>query len=295
MTGAAEARASLVGGIALLLWASLALLTTGAARIPAFQLTALSFALAFLMAAAKWALCRENPARFLPRSGIAWAVGVGGLFFYHLLYFLAMKHAPAVEVSLISYLWPLLIVVLAAFLPGERLGWWHIAGAALGLLGTIVLVTGGGAVGLSAANAPGYALALGGAFTWASYSVLSRRLAAVPTDAVGFFCLATAALALLCHLATERWVAPASAEWAFIAALGIGPVGLAFFAWDRGVKRGNIKALGGASYATPLLSTLLLILFGRAAATLSVLLACALIVGGAILSARDLWGAAASR
>jgi drug/metabolite transporter (DMT)-like permease len=119
--------------------------------------------------------------------------------------------------------------------------------------------------------------------------VLSRRLAAVPTDAVGAFCLATSVLALLCHAALETWVAPTPGEWATLLALGLGPVGLAFFAWDVGVKRGNIKALGGLSYATPLLSTLLLVATGRAAASLAIALACFLIVGGAVLSARELW------
>jgi drug/metabolite transporter (DMT)-like permease len=118
---------------------------------------------------------------------------------------------------------------------------------------------------------------------------LSRRFARVPTDAVGGFCAATAVLALLCHLAWEatRW--PHGAEWLAVIALGLGPVGLAFFVWDYGVKRGSLKALGGLSYATPLLSTILLIAFGRAAASATIAAAALLIVGGAVLAARDMW------
>jgi drug/metabolite transporter (DMT)-like permease len=290
LTRSRETLATAIGAVAVLLWAALALLASGTTRLPPFEVTAIAFAIAFLLALAKWLLNREAPLGHFRQPGAAWAVGVGGLFGYHFLYFLAMQHAPAVEVSLIAYLWPLLIVVLAAFLPGERLGWWHVAGALMGLVGTVALVTGGGAVALRVEYALGYALALGCAFTWSSYSVLSRRLAAVPTDAVGAFCLATAALALLCHFALERWVAPTPGEWAALLALGLGPVGLAFFAWDIGVKRGNIKALGGLSYATPLLSTLLLVATGRAAPSLTIALACLLIVGGAVLSARELWG-----
>ena len=287
-----ETLATATGAVAVLLWAALALLASFTIRLPPFQVTAVAFAIAFLLALGKWLVRGEAPLVHFRQPAAAWAVGVGGLFGYHFLYFLAMQHAPAVEVSLIAYLWPLLIVVLAAFLPGERLGWWHLAGALLGLAGTVVLVTGGGNVALRVENAAGYALALGCAFTWSSYSVLSRRLAAVPTDAVGAFCLATSVLALLCHLALEDWVAPAPGEWAALVALGLGPVGLAFFAWDIGVKHGNIKALGGLSYATPLLSTLLLVATGRAAPTLTIALACVLIVGGAVLSARELWGGA---
>jgi drug/metabolite transporter (DMT)-like permease len=111
----------------------------------------------------------------------------------------------------------------------------------------------------------------------------------VPTDAVGGFCLATSALAFLCHLMSERWVAPSAGEWLAILGLGAGPVGLAFFVWDYGVKHGNIRTLGGFSYATPLLSTVLLIAFGAATATASVVFACLLTVGGAVLASRDFW------
>jgi drug/metabolite transporter (DMT)-like permease len=71
--------------------------------------------------------------------------------------------------------------------------------------------------------------------------------------------------------------------------LGLGPVGIAFFVWDYGVKRGDIQALGAFSYASPLISTLLLVLFGRAAASIGLALACLLIVGGAVLAAQDVF------
>ncbi len=63
-------------------------------------------------------------------------------------------------------------------------------------------------------------------------------------------------------------------------------MGLAFFLWDVGVKRGDIQMLGVASYAAPLLSTLLLIATGFAAASLSLVLAAGLIAGGALVAAR---------
>ena len=55
-------------------------------------------------------------------------------------------------------------------------------------------------------------------------------------------------------------------EWAAVAALGLGPVGAAFFLWDIGVKRGDIRLLGVGSYAAPVLSTLFLVLAGYAEA-----------------------------
>ena len=185
------------------------------------------------------------------------------------------------DASLIAYLWPLLIVVFSALLPGERLRWYHLAGAVLGLAGCVLLVTDGGSVDFRREYLIGYLAAGACALTWSSYSVLSRRFAAVPTDTVGWFCGATALLGLLAHMLFEETVWPAgAAQWLAVLALGLGPVGIAFFTWDIGMKRGNIRALGAFSYAAPLISVLLLIAFSDAVATWPVAVACAAIVGG---------------
>ena len=128
------------------------------------------------------------------------------------------------------------------------------------------------------------------AFVWAGYSVMSRRLKAVPTDAVAGFCLATALLATLVHALTENTVWPETAtQWLAIAALGLGPVGAAFYAWDVGMKRGDIRVLGAASYATPLLSTAFLILAGFAKASANIAIAAVLIAGGGLIAAKDMF------
>lgn len=277
--------ATLIGASAIAMWSTLALLTTAAGRVPPFQLTAMAFVVASMLAALKWAAFREDPRPFLRQPAPVWLLGVGGLFGFHAFYFLGMRLAPPVEASMISYLWPLLIVVFAGFLPGERLGARQLAGAALGLAGCAALVARGGGFAFEARYLPGYASALACAVTWAAYSVLSRRFGSVPTDAVGGFCAVVAALAALCHLAFEATFVPTGAQWLAVLGLGCGPVGAAFFAWDVGMKRGDIKLLGVLSYAAPLVSTVLLVLFGRAQATPALAVACALIVGGAVVAA----------
>jgi drug/metabolite transporter (DMT)-like permease len=282
-------RATLIGAVAILLWAALALFTTLTPNVPALQLTAMTFSLSALAAVAMWLLRGDGVRKHFRLGAAAWALGVCGLFGYHALYFLALKLAPPLEASLINYLWPLLIVLFSALLPGERLRWFHLAGAGLGLAGTVILIAGKGELGFDWRYAAGYAAAFACAFTWSGYSVLSRRFAAVPTDAVGAFCAATALLSWIGHILFETTSWPADLyEWAAVAALGLGPVGLAFFCWDYGMKRGDVRALGTMAYAAPLLSTLLLIVFGQGALTMPVLLACALIVGGAVLGSADL-------
>jgi drug/metabolite transporter (DMT)-like permease len=252
--------------------------------VPPFQLAAMTFAIGGSVGIMSW-LARPNAVAALREPPIVWALGVGGLFGYHALYFAALRLAPPAEAGLINYLWPLLIVLFSALLPGERVKAVHIAGALLGFSGVVVLIGGRADLDLRAEHALGYLCAFAGAFVWSGYSVLSRRFGSVSTDAVAGFCLATSALSFVCHLAFETTVWPATAsEWLALAALGIGPVGAAFYLWDIGVKRGDIRLLGVGSYAAPVLSTLFLVLAGYAEPTLALALSCALIVAGALVA-----------
>jgi len=277
-----------IGSTAILMWATLALLTQLSGTIPPFQLTAMSFTLASLIGVALWIKQGGSVWHYLKLPGAVWGLGIFGLFGYHFFYFIALRYAPAVEASLIAYLWPLLIVLFSALLPNERLRWFQVTGAIVGFLGAELLVTKGQSLSFSSQYSLGYGAALVCALTWSSYSVLSRRWGAIPTSAVGGFCIVTAILAWICHGIFESTLLPQGNEWLAILGLGLGPVGLAFYTWDYGVKHGNIKLLGALSYAAPLLSTILLIGCGLAEASWQVVLACVLIVGGAVLAAGGL-------
>src|ERR1700749_5219218 len=238
--------ATLIGLTAILMWSLLAVMTVSTGKIPAFQLAAMTFAIGALTCALTW-IGRTDATRALRQPLVAWIGGVGGLFGYHALYFLALRFAPPAEAGLLNYLWPLLIVLFSSLLPGERLAPHHVIGALAGLAGTVLLLAGNGLSGFAPGQLPGLFAAFVAAFVWAAYSVMSRRLKAVPTDAVAGFCLATALLAAIVHVFVEKTVWPeTSGQWLAIIALGIGPVGAAFFTWDIGMKRGDIRVLGAA-------------------------------------------------
>jgi drug/metabolite transporter (DMT)-like permease len=280
--------ATLIGLTAILMWSLLAALTVATGKIPAFQLAAMTFAIGALVGFSTW-LGRPDAIRVLRQPALVWMVGVGGLFGYHALYFLALRFAPPAEAGLLNYLWPLLIVLFSSLLPGERLAMHHILGALLGLVGTVLLFAGNSGHSFTPGQLPGLIAAFVAAFVWAAYSVMSRKLKAVPTDAVAGFCLATAALAALVHSVVETTVWPeTTGQWLAIIVLGIGPVGAAFYSWDIGMKRGDIRVLGAASYATPLLSTAFLILAGFAQATVTIAIAAVLIAGGGLIAAKDM-------
>jgi drug/metabolite transporter (DMT)-like permease len=281
---------TLIGFSAILMWSFLALLTVASGDIPPFQLAAMTFSVGGMVGLVTMPF-RPAALRNLRQPWYVWLFGSAGLCIYHVAYFFAIQAAPAVEVSLIAYLWPLLIVFFAALLPTERLRLHHILGVALGLLGAVTIISKGFSIGFSQGLLPGHIIAFAAAFIWAGYSVLSRRFGAVPTDVVLGYCLVTAVVSLGLHLGLEttRWPQTTGA-WVALGLLGLIPLGVAFYAWDHGCKHGDIMVLGALSYAAPLFSVIILILAGFGAYHWSVAVACVLIVLGALVASNPFEG-----
>ena len=262
---------------AIALWATLASLGLALQHIPPFLLTGIALLVGGVPA---WPLYRQWR---IPASTLL--LGVCGLFGYHFLLFIALRHAPAVEANLVNYLWPLLIVVLApVLLPGKRLTAVHLLAAGMGFAGAAIAIVGGREV--SAQFAWGYLPALGAAVTWACYSLLTQRVAHFPTAAIGLFGLVSGALSLLCHFAMESRVDLSSQDWLLLAVMGLGPLGAAFFLWDKALKGGNAQHIGILSYLTPLCSTVLLMQVSHRPMSWNIAAAAALIIAAAILGTR---------
>jgi len=278
-------RATLIGFVAVILWSFLALFTVGSAPMPPLLLNAVCFAIGGTLGLI-WTAKSGGLGQLKHVPVWVFAFGTVGLFGYHALYFSALRLAPAAEAGLVAYLWPLLIVLFSGLLPGEQLKRAHIVGALVAFGGAALIVQGGGS-GFQIEAVPGYALAFCCALFWSGYSVISRKLGDVPTSAVAVFCIATSALSYALHLTLETAAWPSTAiGWGSVIALGLGPVGLAFYVWDIGVKQGDIQLLGTSSYAAPLLSTLVLVLAGVASASWVLALAALLITAGALIAAR---------
>lgn len=283
-----KSRATLIGSSAVLMWAFLALLTTAAGAVPPLQLSAMTFTLGGLVGLIRMFATASSFEVFRQPLKV-WLIGTVGLCLYHCAYFFALQSAPPVEASLIAYLWPLLIVVFAAFLPGETLKLHHVIGVLFGLIGAVLIITKGGTIGFTSGLKLGHAVALACAFIWSGYSVLSRRLGNVPTDIVSGYCLITAIVSIGLHFSLETTVMPATpSQWTAIILLGLFPVGAAFYTWDHGVKHGDIIVLGAASYASPLLSTMVLLAGGFAEFHWTISVACLLITLGALIAAKDM-------
>lgn len=268
---------------AIALWALLASLGVSLKHVPPFLLTGVALLVGSLLALPF--VLRDRALWKIPAATLA--LGVYGLFGFHFLLFIALRHAPAVEANLVNYLWPLFMVVLSPlFLRGVRLRGVHVAAALLGFAGAAIAIL--GAAGGSAAGgwSWGYLPALGSALIWASYSLLTKRVPAFPTAAIGLFGLVSGLLSLLCHWALEPAAALPAQDWLLLAVMGLGPLGAAFFLWDKALKLGDARQIGILSYLTPLGSTALLMGVSGRALSWSIGLAAAMIIGAAVLGTR---------
>ena len=284
-SGWPELRASLLALAAIVLWGSLAPLGVSLRHVPPFLLTGCGLVvgsgIGLLLSRGRLAAWRV-PARTL-------ALGVYGLFGFHFLLFIALRHAPPVQANLVNYLWPLGIVLMAPWcLPGTRLHRLHILAAVLGFAGAALAILGGKDLPGSGLGgwAWGYVPALASAFVWASYSLWTQRVPAFPSAAIGLFGLVSGLLSLLCHALLEPSVALGLRDGLLLLALGLGPLGAAFYLWDAALKMGDVRQIGVLSFLTPLLSTLALLWLRGEGPSMSVMLAALLIVGAAALGAQ---------
>jgi drug/metabolite transporter (DMT)-like permease len=277
---------------AIALWALLAWLGLSLSHVPPFLLTGIALlvgsviALPLMLAQGKF----DMSAWIMPWQHLA--LGIYGLFGFHFLLFIALRHAPPVQANLVNYLCPLGIVVMAPlFLPGVKLKPMHLLAACLGFVGACIAILGSRGGAAETGFAWGYLPAAGSAFIWASYSLMTKRLAlqgnSYPTAAIGLFGIASGLLSLLCHALLEPRMALSGSDWMLLIAMGIGPLGAAFYLWDAALKRGDARHIGILSYITPLASTALLLIVTGQALSWSIGVAAVMIVGAAVLGTRS--------
>lgn len=270
------------GVAGLFFWAVAAVLIAATTAIPTFQILTIAFAMSFIATAIsltinkRWSVVLKQPWSL-------WLLGILGIFGTNVFYISAYKFAPASHAELINFLYPILIILLAGLLPNERFTVKHLLAGSLGFYGIFYLITDGmGLSGFQWQYWPGYTLAFCDAMSWAVFSLAMRHHQHSPPEMVGIFCGIGALLSLVMHVVVEATVVPTFNETLLLILMGLTGQGAAYYCWDFGVKRGDLKLLSVFSYFGPVMSLALMILFGYAQFSLTLLVACSLVVAGGL-------------
>jgi drug/metabolite transporter (DMT)-like permease len=197
-----------------------------------------------------------------------------------LCFLLALHRIPAAQANLLSYLWPVMFVVMGAAAGSLVLGLRQLAGLVLGFSGAVILIW-DGHVSFSAS---GIALAMLSGALWAAYCVFRLVWKGSAGNLLARGCAISMLLCAVLHLLLEPTVLPGAANLAAVAIAGFAALGLGTFLWDLGFRHGDGHLLAVMAYATPLCSALLLAAFSNALLTWNLLLGALVIVSAGLLS-----------
>lgn len=275
--------ATAVGYSGLLMWSCYALLVSAMKGVPTFEMLTIIFLCGFIAIASRLTIRGEWYK--IKQPVIVWVVGVVGILGNDFTTIAAFKAAPPVQVELINYLWPMMVVLFASFLPGERFTTKHFLSAFIGLYGAYILMTHDhGLAGFHWNYLTGYILAFAGGVIWALYCLISRFYSKTPLDMLGMYFGIGAVVSFMCHWRYEVTVMPSMGQFVVLAIMALTTSGLAYFCWDFGCKNGNVKLLSILTYGNPILSAILLIIFTTAHYSNYLAIAAALVVLASVVS-----------
>ena len=281
-------RATLIGLIAIVLWASIVGLIRGVSQgLGATGGAAMIYtvASALLLATVGFTRLRDMPRRYL-----FW----GSLLFvsYELCLSLSIGYAntgqQAIEVGMVNYLWPTFTMVAAILFNGQRANWLVVPGLLVSLAGIGWVLGGERGVDLAGMlenvqdNPLSYGLAFSGALIWAAYCAVTARMAEGKNGITLFFMLTALALwgkFLVGGGGGMHWSVPTVIQLALAAAA----MGFGYAAWNVGILHGNVTILAGASYFIPVLSASLAAVLLRVPLPGSFWIGAFMVCGGAIL------------
>lgn len=274
----APGRPAVAAGGAVAVWSTNAL-AAGAAlqELSVLQVLALQFAAATAVVLAARRVGRgagRSPRLPSLRAGVVGVVGLAGTI---ALQYVAFATAPLVAANAMAYAWPLLVAAWAAIMARGRASRASLLLALVGFAGVIMIFAQRG-LGGADGEAPllGYAAALGSALAMAWYTLAVGRTGGSRSDlllvATGAGAVVTVPLALL---EGGSWSAPLALALALYT--GLGPMAAGYALWTLAMSHPAGPRLAPIAYATPLLSTAVLLASGQRLSTIG-LLGCALIV-----------------
>lgn len=237
------------------LWSSLAIFAEQINHLPSLLTLGVSFFLGTLLGVKSFN--KDTSLKAIIITSVSY-------FFYHFFLYESFRYAPVLEANLIQYLWPSFIIILGPVLiKGEK----YNNSFFVALVGSIVALS---ILGINAFDSltsihlRGYLYAFGAAVVWSIFSIISKGDSNFNQKSVSIGCMSTSLVSLLIYFTFQKEgkLDIQLYNIIFLVIIGLGPFGLAFYLWDKSLKECSTKQIGVASLLTPVLSNLLLFIFG---------------------------------
>ncbi len=188
-------------------------------------------------------------------------LGFLGTYIYYLFLYLGYAKAKGLEVLVVQYTWPILIVVLSVFILKERLTFKKVAAIVLGFLGVLIVLSKGDLSQIEVSNPSVILLVGAGAFCFALFSVLSKTIKKSAIVVVSlYFLVALMASFISMHYFSE-FKLPASNEIVPILLNGVLVNGYSYIFWKKALQTTEASYLAPFTYIAPILSAIYLVLF----------------------------------
>lgn len=192
-------------------------------------------------------------------------LGLLGTYLYYLFLYLGYAQGKGLEVLVIQYTWPIIIVALSLFILSEKLNARKVIALALGFIGVITVLTKGDFNQINVSNPSVIALVGIGAFCFALFSVLSKSILGKdknksPLVVVSLYFLTALVAAFISMLYFSDFSTPTASEVTPILLNGILVNGYSYIFWVKALQSTEASYLAPFTFIAPILSAIYLIL-----------------------------------
>ena len=189
---------------------------------------------------------------------------LGCVLYYVFLYFGYAHESPSIVV-ITQYSWPVMVVLLSALLLGERLTWIKIAGCLGGIFSVALVVTNGQFKHIAVQSPSTIMLVLVGAFCFALFSVLSKKLKLDAFVSTFWFFVFASLLSLVLMLVLSRFALPSQRSIVPVVVNGALINGLSYVLWIKAMQLGRASTLAPLVFIAPVLAFVWIALFFKTA------------------------------
>ncbi|MCX7843657.1 MAG: DMT family transporter [Clostridia bacterium] len=182
-------------------------------------------------------------------------------FFYYFLYVLALERIPAIEASMLNYLFPVFIVLLSLPFSREKICLKKWISILTGFTGVILVITGGRMEGLRFSDLGGDFMAVGAALSWAVFSIMSKINKEDLLISCFFYTGVTFFLDLFAMIIFSKFVFPGMLALTGCAWLCISNILLTYAIWFHLLKTTSSSKVAALSFVTPFITLVFIAIF----------------------------------